>query len=56
MLITYVVRIRAKMDFLFFENVSLLNKMNEGLVVIDENNRSLKFANVPAVELMKYHS
>ena len=56
MLITYIVRIRGKMSFLFFENINLLNKMNEGLIVIDESDRSLKFANVPAVQLIKYHS
>jgi len=56
MLITYVVRIRGKMGYLFFENINLLNKMNEGLIVVDESDRSLKFANIPAVQLMKYHS
>ena len=49
MMITYIVRIRSRMSYLVVENINLLNKMNEGLVVIDNNDRSLKFANIPAV-------
>lgn len=56
MVITYIVTMRGRMNYLFFENSNLLNKMNEGLVVIDENDRSVKFANVPAVKLIKEHA
>lgn len=55
-LITYIVNIRGRLGYLFIENAALLNKMNEGLVVIDESARSLKFANIPAVQMIKYHS
>lgn len=35
------------------ENLNLLNKMNEGLIVISEKERTIKFASQPAVRLLK---
>ena len=53
MIITYIVRIRGKMAYLVIENLNLLNKMHEGLIVVDEDNLSLQFASMPAVNLIK---
>ena len=53
LIITYIVRIRGKMGYLVIENVQLLNKMNEGLIVVDDEDKSLKFASMPAVRLLK---
>ena len=41
MIITYIVRIRGKMAYLVIENLNLLNKMHEGLIVVEEDNLSL---------------
>ena len=53
MLITYIVRIRGKMGQLVIENINLLNRMGEGLVVVEDSNMSLKFASAPAARLLK---
>ena len=53
MLITYIVRIRAKMSYLMVQNLNLLNKMHEGLIVLEESNMNLQFASSPAVNLIK---
>ena len=36
-MIVYIVRIRGKMGYLIIENLNLLNKMNEGLIVVDDS-------------------
>ena len=53
MLITYIARIRGKLNYQAIENVNLLNKMHEGLIVLSESDLSLKFANLPAVQQIK---
>ena len=41
MLVTYIVQIRGKMSQLFLENLNLLNKMHEGIIVVSEKDQSL---------------
>ena len=53
MLFTYGAQIRSRMTQLIIENLSLLDKMHEGLIVITESDRKLKFASTPAVRLLK---
>ena len=53
MTITYIAQIRGKMNELMIENLNLFNKMNEGLIVVSEKDKSLKFASQPAIRLLK---
>ena len=53
MLLAYIARIRGKLSYLVIENMNLLNKMSEGLIVMSESDLSLRFASLPAVRLMK---
>lgn len=53
MLLAYVARIRGKLSYLVIENMNLLNKMSEGLIVLSESDLYLQFASMPAVRLMK---
>ena len=53
MVIAYVVTIRGQLMSLFAENLSLFNKMHEGLVVVDNQNKDISFANEPAINLLK---
>ena len=53
MLIAYIARIRGKLKYQAIENVNLLNRMHEGLIVLSESDLSLKFANLPAVQQIK---
>ena len=53
MTISYVVRIRGMLGHLVIENLNLLNKMHEGLILIDETDMNLKFASMPAINLLK---
>lgn len=53
MLLAYIARIRGKLSYLVIENMNLLNKMSEGLIVLSESDLSLRFASLPAVRLMK---
>ena len=53
MLLAYIARIRGKLSYLVIENMNLLNKMSEGLIVLSESDLSLQFASLPAVRLMK---
>ena len=53
MLIVYIVRIRTQLVGLFSENLSLFNKMHEGLVVMDKLKESICFANYPAIGFLK---
>lgn len=55
-LIAYIVRIRGRIRYLVIENINLLNKMHEGLIVLSEHDMNLKFANLPAVNLVKQKS
>ena len=41
MLVTYVVQLKGKMSQLMIENLKLLDKMHEGLIVISEKDRRL---------------
>ena len=52
MVVTYIAQIRGKMSQLLNENLNLLNKMHEGIVVVSEKDRSLQFASQPAVRLL----
>ena len=54
MTISYIVRIRGKLGQLVIENLNLLNKMHEGLILIDETDMNLKFASMPAINLLKW--
>ena len=53
MVITYIGQIRNKMSRLLKENLKLLDKMHEGLIVVSESGKSLKFASRPAIALIK---
>ena len=53
MLLAYVARIRGKLSYLVIENMNLLNKMHEGLIVLSESDLNLQFASLPAVRLIK---
>lgn len=35
------------------ENLNLLNKMHEGLIVVEDNDLELKIASMPAIHLLK---
>lgn len=54
-IITYIVRIHGKMAYLILENLNLLNKMHEGLIVVEEdsNDLEMKIASLPAIRLLK---
>lgn len=41
MVVTYIAQIKGQMSQLMKENLNLLNKMNEGLIVVKEKDRSL---------------
>lgn len=53
MLVTYVVQLKGKMSQLMIENLKLLDKMHEGLIVISEKDRRLQFASKPAISIIK---
>ena len=53
MTVTYIAQIRGKLTQLVKENLDLLDKMHEGLIVILEKDKSLQFASQPAVRLLK---
>ena len=44
MIVTYIAQIRGKMSLLMKENLNLLNKMHEGIIVVSEKDKSLQFA------------
>ena len=46
--VTYMTSIQARLSQLMVENKNLLNKMNEGLIVVSEENNTLQFANCSA--------
>jgi len=41
------------MNKLIIENLSLLDKMHEGLIVLSEKERAIQFASNPAIFLLK---
>lgn len=41
MVVTYIAQIRGKMSQLLIENLNLLNKMHEGIIVVSEKDQSL---------------
>ena len=51
--VSYIKLIRDKMNLLMIENLNLLNKMNEGLIVVSEQDKSLKVITKPALSLLK---
>ena len=48
----YIVQIRSKLSQLIYENLNLLDKMHEGLIVLSRSDIELKLASRPAVRLM----
>ena len=53
MVLTYIAQINGKIFKLLAENLNLLDKMHEGLIVISKKDKSLQFASRPAVALLK---
>ena len=53
LLLTYIAHLRGKMSKLMVENLNLLNKMHEGLIVVSEKDKIVKFASKPAINLLK---
>lgn len=53
MAVTFIVKIQGKMSNLIVENLKLLDRMHEGLIVINKNDLSLKFASRPAIRVLK---
>ena len=53
MAVTYIAIIRGKNNQLIEENLKLLDKMHEGLIVDTEKDLAIKFANKPARRLLK---
>ena len=48
----YIVQIRSKLSQLIYENLNLLDKMHEGLIVLSRSDIELKLASRPAVRLI----
>ena len=53
MLVTYIAQIRSKVNHLIVENLNLLDRMHEGLIVLSEADMKLTFASKPAVQILK---
>ena len=53
MILTYIAHLRGKIIKLMVENLNLLNKMHEGLIVVSEKDKVIKFASKPAISLLK---
>ena len=53
MLLTYIAQIKGKLVQLLNENLKLLDRMHEGLIVISEKELRLKFASRPAIAVLK---
>jgi hypothetical protein len=51
-MITYIVQIRARLEKLVDENLNLLNRMHEGLIMLSGKDRKLFFASTPAATLL----
>ena len=52
-LTVYIEQIRSKLAQLLNENLKLLDRMHEGLIVISEKDLCLKFASRPAIAVLK---
>ena len=52
MLTTYIVSIKSHLVELMDENMNLFNSMNEGLVVVAEQDHSLQFASKTAMNVL----
>lgn len=53
MFVSYLAYLKGKMSHLIAENLKLLDKMHEGLIVVSESDRTLQFASKPAIRLLK---
>lgn len=51
-LTTYISRIESKLKKLMLQNLGLLDGMHEGIIVLTDDEKSLEFANMPAIELI----
>ena len=51
-LTTYIARIEGKLKRLILQNLGLLDGMHEGIIVLSGDDKSLEFANQPAIELI----
>ena len=49
MLLTYIAVIRSKLAQLIVENLNLLDRMHEGLIVMSETQKELQLASKPAI-------
>ena len=52
-MLVYIAQIRGRLVQLLNENLKLLNKMHEGLMVISEKDLCLQFASKPAIAVLK---
>lgn len=53
MLITYIASLKGRIMHLMAENLNLLDKMHEGLIVVSKDDLGLQFASAPAISLIK---
>ena len=53
MILTYISKIRYKLNRLMVDNLQLFDQMHEGLIVLTERDRDLKFASKPAINLLR---
>lgn len=56
MLVTYIAVLKGRLAKLMHENVGLMNKMNEGLMVLSQDELVPTFASLPAVRVLKQTS
>ena len=52
MLVTYVTRLRVKMSRVMSEHLNLFDGMEEGLIVLAENDQNIQFATKPAIHIL----
>ena len=53
MIITYIAHLRGRVVKIVEENLLLIDRMHEGLIVMTEHDKTLQFATKPAVNLLK---
>lgn len=53
MALTYIAKLKSQIKKFMIENLNLFGKMDEGLFVISDVEKSLKFASKPAISLLK---
>ena len=53
MLIEYICRIQNKMNYMVKDNTCHVNLMEEGLIILDRTDLSLKLATTPAAALFQ---